>query len=105
MSRSLAQLPVAGLEATKTHCPYCAFQCGMSVSGGDGRDFTVLADPDFPVNRGQMCIKGFTSASLLDHPARLLEPKLRTKSGELAPVDWDTALDFVAEGLRSLRDR
>ena len=34
----------------------------------------VRADEDFPVNRGQMCIKGFTSAALLDHPARLHEP-------------------------------
>jgi len=68
-----------GPKTTKTHCPYCAFQCGMSVTtsltpaGADA--FDVRADPDFPVNLGQMCIKGFTSAALLDHPARRTTPR------------------------------
>ncbi len=47
---------------TKTHCPYCAFQCGMLVTVTEAhRERTdVRPDDDFPVNRGQMCIKGFT---------------------------------------------
>ena len=64
----------------------------------------IKADPDFPVNRGQMCIKGFTSGELLDHPARLTSPMLRGGDGRLAPVSWDTALDHVAERLLALRE-
>ncbi len=71
-----------------------------TISAGAVR---VRPDPDFPVNRGVMCIKGHTSADLLDHSARVLTPKLRTPSGRLAPVSWDTALDYVAERLRELR--
>jgi assimilatory nitrate reductase catalytic subunit len=67
--------------------------------------FEIAADAEFPVNRGQMCIKGFTSAALLDHPARILGPKLRGRDGRLVPVSWDTALDFVAEKLQTLRNR
>jgi assimilatory nitrate reductase catalytic subunit len=91
---------------TKTHCPYCAFQCGMTVTTttAERREVIVQADDDFPVNRGQMCIKGFTSAALLDHPARVRSPMLRQSDGHLAPVSWDTALDFVAERISSLRD-
>ncbi len=37
----------------------------------------VRPDEAFPVNRGQMCIKGFTSADLLDHPERVTTPLLR----------------------------
>jgi assimilatory nitrate reductase catalytic subunit len=93
-------------ETTKTHCPYCAFQCGMTVTANqaDARTLSVTADQDFPVNRGQMCIKGFTSASLIDHPARLRSPLLRTREGRLAPVSWDSALDYVAERITRLRD-
>ncbi|HVX93576.1 MAG TPA: molybdopterin oxidoreductase family protein [Polyangia bacterium] len=87
----------------RTHCPYCAFQCGIRVTQGADRSYAVKADEDFPVNRGQMCIKGFTSATLLDHPARLLAPKLRGRDGRLAPASWDDALDFVAERLSAVR--
>jgi assimilatory nitrate reductase catalytic subunit len=88
--------------ATRTHCPYCAFQCGMLIStGAEGVD--VKADREFPVNRGQMCVKGFTSGELLGHPARLTTPRVRGRDGRLLPASWDAALDFVAEGLIRLR--
>jgi assimilatory nitrate reductase catalytic subunit len=43
-----------------------------------------------------MCQKGWTSASLLAHPGRLQTPLVH---GE--PVDWDTALGYVADRLRA----
>lgn len=105
MPYGLPALQVVGSETTKTHCPYCAFQCGMTVKSRSpgASELAVQADPEFPVNRGQMCIKGFTSAELLDHPARLLSPKLRSRDGALLPVTWDTALDFIADKLSSLK--
>jgi assimilatory nitrate reductase catalytic subunit len=63
----------------------------------------VTANPDFPVNRGQMCIKGFTSAELLDHPQRIVQPRLRQPNGRHAPVSWESALDFVAERLHAIQ--
>ncbi|HSZ80917.1 MAG TPA: molybdopterin oxidoreductase family protein [Polyangia bacterium] len=94
----------------KTHCPYCAFQCGMRVTARTAETpgataFDVRADEDFPVNRGQMCIKGFTSAELLDHPARVTAPRLRGRTGQLVEASWDAALDFVAERLLAIRAR
>jgi len=89
----------------KTHCPYCAFQCGMRVEARPDGALEVRADEDFPVNRGQMCIKGFTSGELLAHPARLQTPLLRGRLGQLVPASWDAALDFVAERLVALRER
>jgi assimilatory nitrate reductase catalytic subunit len=71
----------------------------------EGSDVTIQGDADFPVNRGQMCIKGFTSAALLDHPARVLSPMLRLSDGRLTPVAWETALDFIAHKLTALRGR
>ncbi len=77
----------------------------MVVTTLQGAPPEIQADPDFPVNRGQMCVKGFTSGSLLEHPARLETPLLRNDAGRLVPVSWEAALDFVAERLSSLRDR
>ncbi len=103
LSVALPLLMGGGSGPVKTHCPYCAFQCGMSVTRKPDQDVQVAADQEFPVNRGQMCIKGFTSGALLDHPARLQSPLLRGANGQLAPVSWATALDYVAERISALQ--
>jgi assimilatory nitrate reductase catalytic subunit len=95
MSASLATLPLP----TRTHCPYCAFQCWMTVS----QALEVRPDDTFPVNRGQMCTKGFTSADLLDHAERVTTPLLRGSDGRFAPASWETALDFIAQRLLAIR--
>jgi assimilatory nitrate reductase catalytic subunit len=77
----------------------------ITAHQADERSLSIQPDREFPVNRGQMCIKGFTAAALLDHPARVLSPKLRNRDGRLVPVSWDSALDFVAERLQRLRDQ
>jgi assimilatory nitrate reductase catalytic subunit len=69
------------------------------------RDHQIAADPEFPVNRGQMCIKGFSAGALLDHEARLRSPQLRNSAGQLVPASWPAALDFIAEKLASLREQ
>jgi assimilatory nitrate reductase catalytic subunit len=86
-----------------THCPYCAFQCGMVMSRSNGEGVRVAGDPAFPVNQGQLCIKGWTAASLLDHPGRLTTPLVRGAAGGLLPASWDTALDTIADALLRLR--
>lgn len=100
-----ARTTLSGSE-TRTHCPYCAFQCGMLAEPApDLSGIKLRADATFPVNRGQMCIKGFTSGALLEHPARLRSPLLRDGKGRLQPVPWSEALDYVAERLLELRER
>ena len=105
MSRSAPHLAAVTADTVKTHCPYCAFQCGMEVTTvrGTSTQLRIAADPEFPVNRGQMCIKGFTSGALLDHPDRVRQPQLRQANGRLAPVSWSSALDFVAERILALQ--
>ncbi len=106
MARSAPHLARVTSETVLTHCPYCAFQCGMEVTAlrGASSELRIAANPDFPVNRGQMCIKGFTSGALLDHPDRIRTPLLRGADGRLAPTSWPRALDFIAERLRALQE-
>jgi assimilatory nitrate reductase catalytic subunit len=93
------------MTTTQTHCPYCAFQCGLSVTTGDsaGERLYVAGDATFPVNRGQVCIKGLTSGELLGHAARLQMPLLRGADGVLAPTTWEAALDFIARRVLEIR--
>ncbi|WIX79594.1 molybdopterin-dependent oxidoreductase [Amycolatopsis carbonis] len=79
-----------------THCPYCALQCGMRLTG------TRVTPRDFPVNAGGLCQKGWTSGELLRSGDRLTTPLIR-RDGELTPASWAEALDLVAAKLRELR--
>ena len=84
---------------TPTHCPYCALQCATTLVPAAG---TVEVQPrDFPTNRGGLCQKGWTAAEVLTTPDRLTTPLVRDAGG-LRPVDWDTALDLVADRIAAL---
>lgn len=77
----------------------------MIMNPGEGTTVQVSADPEFPVNRGQMCIKGFNSAALLDHPDRVTVPLIRRDDGSLRRSSWPEALSFVAERLLAIKER
>ena len=44
-----------------THCPYCALQCGIHLTAESNR-VMVEPNPRFPVNKGGLCIKGWSAA-------------------------------------------
>ncbi|KGN39225.1 molybdopterin oxidoreductase family protein [Knoellia subterranea] len=87
---------------TATHCPYCALQCAQTLTPDPAAGVNV-AGRDFPTNRGGLCQKGWTSASVLRAPDRLTTPLVRGVDGELVPTSWDVALDLVALRLREIR--
>jgi len=91
------------LGGTATHCPYCALQCGLRLKAGARVE--VEGDPAFVVNKGALCIKGWTAAELLSHRDRLLHPLVRDDRGELVRATWDQALERIAEGIRATQAR
>ncbi|NEK58333.1 molybdopterin oxidoreductase family protein [Geodermatophilus sabuli] len=96
-----------GTRSTETHCPYCALQCGMTLTAGDRP--ATLVPADFPVNRSGLCSKGWSAAELLDHPERLLRPLVRAVPGDrtspLVEASWDEALDRVVEAIGRTQER
>ena len=90
-----------------THCPYCALQCAMTLGAPDatapGGPPVRVSPREFPTNRGGLCKKGWTSAELLAHPARLTAPLVRGADGALHETSWESALDLVAARLRGIR--
>ena len=89
--------------ATRTHCPYCAFQCGMLIDGAPD-DARISGNGEFPVNKGALCIKGWTAASALNHPERLMSPLMRDADGILAPVSWDAAMTRIVSEFRRAQE-
>ncbi|MWB98284.1 molybdopterin oxidoreductase family protein [Agromyces seonyuensis] len=89
----------------RTHCPYCALQCAMTLtepaSRAPGEPLLEVAGRDFPTNRGGLCKKGWTSAVVLDAPGRVTVPLVKQPDGSFAEASWDEALDLVVDRVRA----
>src|SRR6476469_2167330 len=84
-------------DGAATHCPYCALQCAMTLTPRAASSAAApaaaplevapleVAGRDFPTNRGGLCRKGWTSATLLEHPGGVTEPLLRGTDGVHRP--------------------
>ncbi len=93
----------AAAVRTPTHCPYCGLQCAMWLQPAAGETPVTVTGRDFPTNRGGLCQKGWTSASLLRTSDRLTSPLLRDRHGRLQPASWDQALDLVATRVQQVQ--
>ncbi len=96
-------------RVVKTSCSHnCYDTCGVLCYVKDGRLLKVEGDPDHPINRGRMCVKGYTYPQRLHSPDRIKYPLLRTGErgeGKFRRLSWDEAFDWLGERLTALRER
>jgi assimilatory nitrate reductase catalytic subunit len=97
---------VDGQKKVKTHCSYCALQCGltMTVDLKANKVLSLKGRRDWPTTRGLSCVKGTTAHLQLDHQQRLHKPQLRGSDGRLKNATWNEALDFMAHGFKQIRE-
>jgi assimilatory nitrate reductase catalytic subunit len=93
------------LPSVRTTCPYCGVGCGVLAMPDREGGAAIVGDPSHPANFGRLCSKGSALGETLALDRRLLHPTLRQADGSLARTDWDTALDKVASGLRTIVER
>jgi anaerobic selenocysteine-containing dehydrogenase len=80
----------------------CPDACGIVATIVDGKVTRLDGDRAHPVTRGFLCYRTQQFLGLQYGPDRLTTPLLR-KGGELRPVGWDEALDFIAGRLQEIR--
>jgi predicted molibdopterin-dependent oxidoreductase YjgC len=102
-----------------TTCAYCGVGCQLDLNVNDdvpgGRLLRVTSSVSAPVNGDHLCVKGRYGYDFVTARSRLTQPRVRRYllEGEARPpdrgpwvsVDWDTALDVAAQGLRQARER
>lgn len=97
----------------KTHCSYCAMQCGMNLRVNTKTNKIIGVEPryDWPVTLGKMCPKGVTAYQQVNHKDRLLKPLIRddkslkgTKSG-FREASWDEAYDLIVKKFTELQGK
>jgi len=90
--------------AVRTTCPYCGVGCGVLAAPDGLGGAAISGDPQHPANFGKLCSKGAALGETLGLETRLLHPMLR-QNGALVRVDWDTALDQIADGFARIVER
>ena len=91
--------PEKGWRWDKGVCRFCGVGCALQIATRDDRVVAVKGDPDSPVNRGLLCMKGYANAEIQYGADRLTRPLMRMKNGrfhkngEFVPVTWEQALD------------
>src|SRR5438105_15189744 len=93
-------------DTTTVVCGYCSTGCGLKVHLKDGRAINLSAETEYPVNLGMACPKGWEALTPLAAPDRATTPLLRNAAtGELEPVDWDTAMRVFCERFKSIQEK
>ncbi len=91
---------------TTTVCGFCSTGCGLKIHLQDGQAVNLTADPDYPVNLGMACPKGWESLTPLAAPDRASSPLLRNReTGELEPVSWVRAMNEFTTRMKGIQER
>jgi anaerobic selenocysteine-containing dehydrogenase/Fe-S-cluster-containing dehydrogenase component len=81
-------------------CRGCSAACGVAARVREGRAVKLEGNPQHPMNRGALCLRGQAAIEDLYAPDRLGQPLLASAAGPVAAT-WDQAMDAFAAGLRA----
>ncbi|RXK56687.1 nitrate reductase [Oleiharenicola lentus] len=97
-----ARLAPAG--TAKAICGFCSTGCSLKIHlNAEGQAINLTPDPDYPVNLGMACPKGWEALTPLAAPDRATTPLLRDAHGKMQPVDWTQALTVFTNRLQSIQ--
>lgn len=105
LGRVPARLAPAG--TAKSICGFCSTGCSLKIHlNKKGEAINLTADPDYPVNLGMACPKGWEALTPLAAPDRATAPLLRNRAtGQLEPVTWERALAAFVENFQGVQQR
>ncbi len=87
-----------------TTCTFCGVGCGLYLETEGNRVVGVCPSVSHPTNQGRICVRGWNVHEVASSPERLKAPLLR-KGRDFEEVDWDEAMDFVADRIEAIRGR
>ncbi|HEY0457134.1 MAG TPA: nitrate reductase, partial [Verrucomicrobiae bacterium] len=104
----LGQVParLAPESTAKMICGFCSTGCGLTAHLQAGQAVNLTPDPDYPVNLGMACPKGWEALTPLTAPDRATTPFLRDLvTRKFASCDWDHALQVFTLKFKALLDQ
>lgn len=98
-----ASTSAAATEIRYGACNLCEAICGLEFHLRDGEIQAIKGDAEDPLSRGHICPKAVALKDIYNDPDRLRRP-LRRRGEDWEEIDWDTALDEVADRLVAIRE-
>ena len=102
----LGQLPIklSPQNTTSSVCGYCSVGCSLKIHLKDGKAVNLSPDPDYPVNLGMACPKGWDALSPLKSSDRAKTPLLRQKKGgSMTEINWQQASDTFCKSIKEIQ--
>ena len=97
---------LAPVTTTSMVCGFCSTGCALKVHLDKyGEAVNLTPDPDYPVNLGMACPKGWEALTPLAAPDRATAPLLRQADGSMTSVSWDEALGTFCERFKGVQAR
>ncbi len=114
MTGSLVETPKAyadepsEVKVVRTSCHGCIQMCPALATIENGVVVKLEGDPDGPVSRGSLCIKGLNQLHTMYSPRRILHPLKRV--GERGTTDfevisWEEAIDLASDQIKDAIDK
>ncbi|MDA7860806.1 nitrate reductase [Akkermansiaceae bacterium] len=98
----LGRLP-KNLETTATAssiCGFCSTGCQLKIHFKGGKAIGLTPSPNYPVNLGMACPKGWEALSVLDSPDRATSPLLRGED-----ISWQEAAESFATEFKKIQEK
>jgi anaerobic selenocysteine-containing dehydrogenase len=96
-------------RVVKTACPHnCYDTCGMLVYVKDEKVIKIEGDPDHPITRGHLCLKGYANVQKINSPDRVKYPLMRVDArgkGSFKRISWDEAFDYIINKLNYTKQK
>jgi len=93
-------------RTTNLVCGFCATGCSLRAHlDPEGNAINLSPDPDYPVNLGMACPKGWEALAPLAAPHRATQPLIRLPSGQIQPASWAKTIECFVARFREILDR
>jgi formate dehydrogenase alpha subunit len=89
------------LEERDTICPFCSCGCTLTLGIMEGKILRSRGREDRGVNEGNLCGRGRFGIDYIYSKDRLRTPLIR-EDGDLVPVSWDEALNYISKRLKDI---
>ncbi|UCG20428.1 MAG: molybdopterin-dependent oxidoreductase [Deltaproteobacteria bacterium] len=91
-------------KVVRSSCRACHGGCGVLVRVEQNKVTSIKGDPDCPVNRGWLCIKGKRYHTITHHPERLTDPLLKG-NGSWKKISWAEAYEKITDRFLQIKEQ
>lgn len=94
------------VKTVKSVCGFCSTGCSLTLHLDENGAKSLTPTPDYPVNIGMACPKGWEALAVTEAPNRAQYPSVRLeKGGETTRVSWQEAANLFCDKMKGIQEK